>query len=50
MMVATVLLVLVTYNLAVGVMGGALVASVLFVRWVAHFVSVGACCPAPGMS
>jgi SulP family sulfate permease len=39
-MVATVLLVLVTHNLAVGVVGGALVASVLFVPRVAHFVSV----------
>jgi SulP family sulfate permease len=32
--------VLVTHNLAVGVVGGVLVASVLFVRRVAHFVSV----------
>ena len=39
-MVATVLLVLVTHNLAVGVVGGVLVASVLFVRRVAHFVTV----------
>ena len=33
-------LVLITHNLAVGVVGGVLVASVLFVRRVAHFVSV----------
>ncbi len=39
-MVSTVVLVLVTHNLAVGVVGGVLVASVLFVRRVAHFVSV----------
>lgn len=39
-MMTTVLLVLVTHNLAVGVVGGVLVASVLFVRRVAHFVSV----------
>ncbi len=39
-MVATVALVLITHNLAVGVVGGVLVASVLFVRRVAHFVSV----------
>ncbi len=39
-MVATVVLVLLTHNLAVGVVGGVLVASVLFVRRVAHFVSV----------
>lgn len=39
-MVATVVLVLITHNLAVGVVGGVLVASVLFVRRVAHFVSV----------
>jgi SulP family sulfate permease len=39
-MVATVVLVLVTHNLAVGVVGGVLVASVLSVRRVAHFVSV----------
>lgn len=39
-MIATVVLVLLTHNLAVGVVGGVLVASVLFVRRVAHFVSV----------
>ncbi|MFJ4223720.1 SulP family inorganic anion transporter [Microbacterium sp. NPDC089695] len=39
-MVATVVLVLLTHNLAIGVVGGVLVASVLFVRRVAHFVSV----------
>ena len=39
-MVATVALVLVTHNLAVGVVGGVLVASVLFVRRVARFVTV----------
>lgn len=39
-MVSTVAPVLVTHNLAVGVVGGVLVASVLFVRRVAHFVSV----------
>ncbi|MBO0980692.1 SulP family inorganic anion transporter [Microbacterium sp. SD291] len=39
-MVATVVLVLITHNLAVGVVGGVLVASVLFVRRVAHFVTV----------
>lgn len=39
-MVATVVLVLITHNLAVGVVGGVLVASVLFVRRAAHFVSV----------
>lgn len=39
-MIATVVLVLITHNLAVGVVGGVLVASVLFVRRVAHFVSV----------
>jgi len=39
-MLATVVLVLITHNLAVGVVGGVLVASVLFVRRVAHFVTV----------
>jgi len=39
-MIATVVLVLLTHNLAIGVVGGVLVASVLFVRRVAHFVSV----------
>lgn len=39
-MVATVVVVVVTHNLAVGVVAGVLVASVLFVRRVAHFVSV----------
>ena len=39
-MVSTVVLVLLTHNLAIGVVGGVLVASVLFVRRVAHFVSV----------
>ena len=39
-MLATVVLVVVTHNLAVGVIGGVLVASVLFVRRVAHFVRV----------
>lgn len=39
-MLATVALVLVTHNLAVGVVGGVLVASVLFVRRVAHLVTV----------
>lgn len=39
-MVAPVVLVLTTHNLAVGVVGGVLVASVLFVRRVVHFVSV----------
>lgn len=38
--VSTVVLVLLTHNLAVGVVGGVLVASVLLVRRVAHFVSV----------
>jgi SulP family sulfate permease len=39
-MIATVALVLLTHNLAVGVVGGVLVASVLFVRRVAHFITV----------
>lgn len=39
-MVVTVALVLATQNLAIGVVGGVFVASVLFVRRVAHFVSV----------
>jgi SulP family sulfate permease len=39
-MVSTVVLVLLTHNLAVGVVGGVLVASVLFVRRVAHVVRV----------
>ncbi|GAB2559156.1 SulP family inorganic anion transporter [Leucobacter ruminantium] len=39
-MVATVLVVVLTHNLAIGVIGGVLVASVLFVRRVAHLVSV----------
>ncbi|MFJ4045766.1 SulP family inorganic anion transporter [Microbacterium sp. NPDC089987] len=39
-MVSTVVLVLLTHNLAVGVVGGVLVASVLFVRRVAHLVDV----------
>jgi sulfate permease, SulP family len=39
-MVATVTVVVVTHNLAVGVIVGVFVASVLFVRRVAHFVSV----------
>ncbi|GAB3598108.1 SulP family inorganic anion transporter [Microbacterium tumbae] len=39
-MVATVVLVLLTHNLAIGVVGGVLVASVLFVRRVAHVVTV----------
>lgn len=39
-MFATVLMVVVTGNLAIGVVGGVLVASVLFVRRVAHFVTV----------
>jgi len=39
-MVSTVVLVLLTHNLAIGVVGGVLVASVLFVRRVAHFVNV----------
>jgi len=39
-MVATVVLVLITHNLAVGIVGGVLVASVLFVRRVAHLVTV----------
>ncbi|WP_024356742.1 SulP family inorganic anion transporter [Leucobacter chironomi] len=39
-MLATVALVVATHNLAVGVIGGVLVASVLFVRRVAHFVRV----------
>ena len=38
--IATVVLVLLTHNLAVGVVGGVLVASVLFVRRVAHLVTV----------
>ncbi len=37
MMVATVVLVLITHNLAVGVVGGVLVASVLFVRRALRF-------------
>jgi len=47
-MVATVVLVLVTHNLAVGVVGGVLVASVLFVRRVAYFVSVNRIAGAAG--
>ncbi|MFB7249174.1 SulP family inorganic anion transporter [Microbacterium sp. NPDC056234] len=39
-MVATVVLVLITHNLAIGVVGGVFVASVLFVRRVAHLVTV----------
>lgn len=39
-MVTTVLVVVLTHNLAIGVIVGVLVASVLFVRRVAHFVSV----------
>ena len=39
-MVSTVVLVLIMHNLAVGVVGGVLVASVLFARRVAHFVTV----------
>jgi SulP family sulfate permease len=39
-MVSTVVLVLITHNLAIGVVGGVLVASVLFVRRVAHVVTV----------
>lgn len=39
-MVATVALVLITHNLAVGVVVGVLVASVLFVPRVAHFATV----------
>ncbi|UYO96801.1 SulP family inorganic anion transporter [Microbacterium sp. M28] len=39
-MVATVVLVLLTHNLAIGVVGGVFVASVLFVRRVAHLVTV----------
>ncbi|QIM16422.1 SulP family inorganic anion transporter [Leucobacter insecticola] len=39
-MVVTVLVVVLTHNLAIGVIVGVLVASVLFVRRVAHFVSV----------
>ncbi len=39
-MFATVLMVVSTGNLAIGVVGGVLVASVLFVRRVAHFVTV----------
>ena len=39
-MLATVVLVVATHNLAIGVIGGVLVASVLFVRRVAHLVRV----------
>lgn len=39
-MIATVVLVVVTSNLAIGVVAGVIVASVLFVRRVAHFVTV----------
>ncbi|MGF6824235.1 SulP family sulfate permease [Microbacterium sp. ZKA21] len=39
-MISTVVLVLLTHNLAVGVVGGVFVASVLFVRRVAHVVAV----------
>ena len=39
-MLATVVLVIVTHNLAIGVIGGVIVASVLFVRRVAHVVQV----------
>lgn len=39
-MVATVVIVVVTHNLAIGVIAGVFIASVLFVRRVAHFVSV----------
>ncbi|QIM18361.1 SulP family inorganic anion transporter [Leucobacter coleopterorum] len=39
-MVTTVLVVVLTHNLAIGVIVGVVVASVLFVRRVAHFVSV----------
>jgi SulP family sulfate permease len=39
-MLATVLLVVLTSNLAIGVVGGVVVASVLFVRRVAHFATV----------
>lgn len=39
-MIATVVLVVATGNLAIGVVGGVFVASVLFVRRVAHFVTV----------
>jgi len=39
-MISTVVLVLLTHNLAVGVVGGVFIASVLFVRRVAHVVAV----------
>jgi SulP family sulfate permease len=39
-MLSTVALVVATHNLAIGVIGGVLVASVLFVRRVAHFARV----------
>ncbi|HWV48346.1 MAG TPA: SulP family inorganic anion transporter [Microbacterium sp.] len=39
-MISTVVLVLLTHNLAVGVVGGVFIASVLFVRRVAHVVTV----------